>query len=831
MEINHSKSNARPSTLTALALAVSAAFTMPVQTVHAQGAVLEEVVVTARKREESMQEVPVAVSVLSEESLSNGRIEGISDLGTVVPGLVTGNVAAGTSGSIYLRGVGTGAGNPTFDQAVAINIDGVGISSAQLMNAGMFDLEQIEVLRGPQALFYGKNSPGGVIAVHTKDPGDEFEAQVSGHFETETEETAIRGVVSGPLGDRVGGRLSFGWTENDNNGFTVENEDLFLVPGVEATQIGFATDSNPVSNENLFVMGTLVWDPSDTVSVNFKYAHIEDDQEGMTGYNAQRIVCPQGAPNSNSPVPATNFDDCDIDDNVQMTGLSPVITAADPNYPGHTGNGFNTDESDFAALTITVDLSDSLTLTSVTGYFENEVTRFSEASYDAFAFLGNSGNGTLEQYSQELRVNSSFDGSVNFTAGLYYEEKEISNLNSITALDFVTLTAAPVGTHLVDTEATAYSAFAQVEWEIDDQWTLAAGARYSYEEKEGVIGAQDLEATSAAVFGPANAVSSVTAPLVDDNPDWSNFSPELTLRYQASDDVMFFASYKTAFKSGGIDGAFLGPELLLVTEPLDAIYDEETIAGFEVGMKSTLADGTLRLNVTAYTFDYEDMQLSNLETGAFGPTLTTFNAGDASLEGIEIETIWLTPVEGLTLTVNAALSNNEFDEYIANCLAGQTVALGCDVDSNGDGIGDGADKAGESLPNSSDLSATFGVDYQLTLSDNWGLGLNLSTSYKDEYNPSPELLPKDFYQESYWWTNAAVSLYSLDDAWEFYLRGVNLGDEYFTTNQSTIPGQGDATQTGVNTGNSAADDRQFLGDMFGFVDGGRRITLGFTYRM
>lgn len=149
-------------TLAALALAFLsvASVLMPAQSVRAESAnTIEEVVVTARKREESLQEVPVVVNVLTEDMINAGRIEGIKDLGTIVPGLVTTESTSSTQGLIFLRGVGSGSLTPLIDQAVSINVDGVGISSAALLNAGMFDLDRIEVLRGPQALFYGKNSP------------------------------------------------------------------------------------------------------------------------------------------------------------------------------------------------------------------------------------------------------------------------------------------------------------------------------------------------------------------------------------------------------------------------------------------------------------------------------------------------------------------------------------------------------------------------------------------------------------------------------------------------------------------------------------------------
>lgn len=165
---NYSKIN---SLVLALAI-VGTSLLMPMQSALAESMqTVEEVVVTARKRQESLQEVPVVVDVITEDTIRSQRIEGIKDIGAIVPGMVASKTISGTSGVIYLRGVGTGSSNPTFDQAVAINLDGVGINSAQMMQAGMFDMRQIEVLRGPQALFYGKNSPGGVIAIHTNDPG------------------------------------------------------------------------------------------------------------------------------------------------------------------------------------------------------------------------------------------------------------------------------------------------------------------------------------------------------------------------------------------------------------------------------------------------------------------------------------------------------------------------------------------------------------------------------------------------------------------------------------------------------------------------------------
>lgn len=821
------------SAASALAILSVTSALLPAQSVRAEsGFAIEEVVVTARKKEETLQEVPVAVTVLTENSITAQRIEGIKDLGNVVPGLVTSRVPAGTAGNIYLRGVGTGATTPLVDQAVAINIDGVGVSSAQLMNAGMFDLEQIEVLRGPQALFYGKNSPGGVIAVHTKNPTDEFEAEVSGMYETETEQLSIRGIVSGPMSDTLGGRLSLGWSETDKHRFNVQNSDEFVTgPVGEQIQTAYSTSDSPVEMENVFVMGTLLWEPTDNLAATLKVAHLQDDQEGHGNFGFQRTNCGVG----NTPqvvYPVSGVNNCKLDDNVQQGGLSPLLIAVDPHYSNHTGDGFFYNETNFASLDVRYDIGDSLTLTSVTGYLKNEEDRLSEAATQVAALLGNSREFELEQWSQEFRLNSAFNGPVNFTVGAYYEEKEIYSGNFVATIsDFafapvVGVFGVPLGRHINEQDGVAYSVFGQVDWELAEQWTLSAGVRYSHEEKEGHVSVDNISAQVLDPLAPAVLLQSDVT-LADDKPDWENFSPELTLSYFFDEDVMFFASYKTAFKSGGFDGGYK-PITLYVNEGFgiadDNVYNEETVKGFEVGMKSTLLDGTLRVNLTAYSYEYKDLQLGKLDSSIV-PSLKVVNVGAASVDGVELETLWVTPVEGLTLTANVAYGSSEYDEYVADCFTGQTVAMGCDDNFDAaTGSFTGADMAGESLPNATDLSVTFGLDYMVAMGDKWELGLNVSTSYKDDYNPSSLLLPKEWQQDSYWWTNASVSLYSADDTWEFYARGVNLGDELYTTQKGTAPLSGNAALNGTT-------DPSGVADAFAFIEGGRQFTLGFTYRM
>lgn len=818
-------------TLAAFALAFLSVISvlLPVHSVGAESAnVIEEIVVTARKREESLQESPVVVNVLTEEMINAGRVEGIKDLGTIVPGLVTTESVASTAGLIFLRGVGSGSLNPLIDQAVSTNVDGVGISSVGLINAAMFDLDRIEVLRGPQALFYGKNSPGGVIAIHTKDPTDEFDLELTAMYETEGEEPIIRAIISGPLSETLKGRLSFGWSDADNSRFDARNFDVFEPgPGGIPVQTAVGTPEDSVQTEKIYAMGTLVWEPTDRFSARLKYAHLEDNQDGHTNFNFQRTRCGLGAPQVIYPVPG--HDNCKMDGTVEVGGVNPVFTAADPNFPSYTGPGFADNEEDFVSLEINYAISDTFDMTSVTGYYDNGIDRIGDASFQVASVLFNSVLSDLEQWSQELRLNSNFDGTFNFLVGAYYEEKEIDQQNAVTLgstfiglpVSAVGLLAIPIGQQFVTQDSTAYSAFTELSWDLNDQLTLSAGARFSYEEKEGVI---ELNYFAVAPDGGPK----INAPLLDDEPDWDNFSPEVTLSYQYSDDIMFFASYKEGFKSGGFDAAWK-PGTILTTNvlagvPYDNIYDEEKVDGFEVGVKSTLIDGTVRFNATIYSYKYDGLQLTKLDFSESGvPAIRVQNAASATVEGLELEALWLTPVDGLTLTANLAFNNAEYDDYVADCHNGQTVQAGCTLNPNPvSGRFTGADMSGEPLSNASDVSATLALDYVVAIGGEWNMGFNVTSSYKDDYNPTSSLYPESWWQESYWVTNASVSLYSADDTWKFFVRGINLGNEYYAATGSSLGGNPNLTGT---------NDPSGLPDLFQFVNGGQQFLLGMTYRL
>ena len=200
----------------------------------------------------------------------------------------------------------------------------------------------------------------------------------------------------------------------------------------------------------------------------------------------------------------------------------------------------------------------------------------------------------------------------------------------------------------------------------------------------------------------------------------------------------------------------------------------------------------------------------------------------ASVDGLEVETLWVTPVDGLTLSANVAWAKSEFDEFVGPCWSGQTIAFGCNVYAPGFPSSRQTSmvliERVKNLPFASDLSATIGATYDTSLSNNWNLALSFNASFKDDYNPTPDLPPGPVLQDSYWWVNAGISLYSSDDTWEFFVRGVNLTDETFNISGGAAPFQGNAALSGTN-------DPSGIPDFIAYVQGGRQVMAGLTYRL
>lgn len=747
---------------------------------------LEEIVVTARKREESLQETPVAVTSFSAEFTERFRVERIEDISNFTPGLLVSDSGGQTGGVIFLRGIGSSGSSALIDQAVAVNVDGVPVNSGHIVRSTMLDIEQVDVLRGPQALFFGKNSPGGVIAFRTADPGEAFESEISAGYEFRADEWFLRGMVSSPITDTLGARLAISYSEADGH------------RRLRGTNIpGVAFEPRPdhyADSETLFLRGTLLFTPSDRLQIRAKATHYEDERNRGGSGLQQRVACPLGAPQA-----IVQMDDCRIDNVAFVGNFHPAVLASDPLFNASKPGGWQNHDQQLISVDVEYDLTPELSLTSITAFMNIDEQEQGEFGAEPAAKIMRATVYGNEKFSQELRLASAFSGPWNFMLGAYYEQGE-AETETIAVLAPALAGGQPftVGKQRMEQDQEAYSFFGQVMWDITPTLELSVGTRYSYEEKE-------VATTS---FG--NPVDLLAA-----KDDWSNFSSEATLSWRPTAEVMTYVSYREGFKSGGLDGsfnpAFAGPG------PHEVRYDEETIDGWEIGLKATLLDRTLLLNLAAFSYDYADLQLGNFDPES--TTLRILNVGKASVDGIEAELQWLpTAVPGLTLMGSLSLLDTNLDEFIGDCYTGQRPDQGCNMTLVGAAFTQ-QDLSGRSLPVAADLSGRLGFHYEMPISGNLNVGVSGDALYSDGFNGDTTQSPFTV-QSSYWKFNAALSLFSSDGRWTVSAIGRNLTDKYTFTNSGSVP------VTGSGTGTAAG----VPADILAVVQPGRTVSLQLTYR-
>lgn len=747
---------------------------------------LEEIVVTARKREETLQETPVAVTSFRSDFAERFRVERIEDISNFTPGLLVSDSGGQTGGGIFLRGIGSSSTSALIDQAIAINVDGVPVNSGHFVRTTMLDIEQIDVLRGPQALFFGKNSPGGVIAFRSADPTDAFESEVSAGNEFKADEWFLRGMISSPLSETVGARLAISYSEADGHR---------RLRGTDIPDIAFAPKPDKYADsETLFLRGTLLFRNHDGLQVRLKATHYQDERNRGGSGLQQRVACPLGAPQA-----IVQMDDCRMDNVAFVGNFHPDVLASDALFNQSKPGGWQDHDQQILSLDVEYDLTPSLSLTSISAYIDMDESEQGEFGAEPAAKIMRATVYGNEKFSQELRLTTSFSAPLNFMLGAYYETGDAETETiAVLAPALAGGQPFPVGKQRMTQDQDAYSVFGQVLWDITPSVELSAGTRYSYEEKS-------ISATS---FG--NPVD-----LAADEDDWDNVSSEATLSWRPTPDLMLYASYREGFKSGGLDGsfnpAFAGPG------PHEVRYDEESIDGWEGGVKAMLLNRTLLLNTAVFTYDYSDLQLGNFDPEA--TTLRILNVGKASVDGLEFEMQWLpSRVAGLTLSGSLSLLDTNLDEFIGDCYTGQRPDQGCNLTPVG-GAFTQQDLSGRSLPVAADVSGRLGFHYERPLTGSLNVAVSADALYSDSFHGDTTQSPFTI-QDSYWKINAAVSVFTSDDRWTVSATGRNLTDEYTFINSGSVPvtGSGTGTPTGVPA------------DILAVVQPGRTVSLQVTYR-
>ena len=799
--------------ISGVALAVIAGVQLgliPVVAAEEQSRAIEEIVVTARKRAEGLQQVPIAVSAFGEEYINQNAIGSIEDVMSVVPTFIGGQSQLGAGGAIYLRGVGSATGNALIDQSVAINIDGVAMAQATLMYAGQYDTRQIEVLRGPQSLFFGKNSTGGVVSFTTNDPGEQFEWELGGGYEVEAEERYASFILSGPVNDSIGARLYARYSSQEGYydivsvDAPVDTSNVGAVLGMMNSPLfgnnpalPSSVDNSPESTD-LFVRGTLTFAPSESWDARLKVTYSDREFDSYPQF-WQRSFCPGGSPNFlgiplSVLAPEVDIDDCKFDRDV-VTGNVSEAQLAGFVFGSPDADGYRDVEILLASLEVDYAFPGGLTLTSITGLYTVDDIAFQDQSNTPTAYLPTGESTDVDQLTQEFRLTSDWDSPINFLFGVYYERRDNESRGAIPGIGRI------LSAH--DQEQTAYSVYGELVWDLNEHVEISAGLRYTDEEK-------DIE----------TSINGVSTPFIipdGDNMRSDNLIPELTVSYFPDDNIMIYGSYKEGFKSGGFDGGALNAAAQGV---VDVRYDDETVNGFEVGMKSYFLGQTLQFNASAYTYDYENLQVTSFD--AVAVVVTTVNADGADINGVEFDLTWQPEsIDGLTFRGSAAYLDATYRDFISTCWTGQSPAAGCNVDVIPGGAFEGLDLGGEEIQRAPEFSAHLGLSYERPILNNSLLfGFAADVSYSDSYDVMQQR-KKGTRQPAYSMYNASFSLSDVDRTWSVALIGRNLNDQILRTIGQNVP------LSGARTGTVGAIPSDSLNL---FSERGREIIIQFKLR-
>ncbi len=628
--------NARMGVAVALAVVLLPA---KLDVVHAQEAgaarVLEEVVVTSRKRSESLQDIPIAVTAVNEETIRELRIDNIENVATITPNLLVHTSAGGSPSAVAcMRGMCRTNTIITEDPMVGTYVDGVYLGKAVGSLIDVLDLERVEVLRGPQGTLYGKNTLGGAINLVVRKPSGEFNANLKSTVGNEGQ-VQLRGGVDFPLGDKMAGRFSYLNMQRD----PVVTNPIGPDYGDEDVQAG---------------MLNLQWFASEKLSLNYLFDKTKVDQ--LSDVTTLTFA---NTPVYNSANPPQCISGC------TLVGWDIIGVDLKKNVTPEFSDTYISDGTDHHqeldvtghALIAELDIGDNTTLKSITSRRRVDVDY--ALSYGIKIFYAER---TVEttSYSQEFQLQGLVpDAGLAYTLGLFYysEDGEETNLQDIPGF------FARAG-YETEIESQSYALFGEATYDLNEQWDLTLGLRYTIEDKSADKIATDYSGASPVVFmNTYNGTYLGSTSLPSGAPvfyereiDNDSLAPRLSVTYSPVDDWMFYGTYARGYKSGGFNAASTSP---VSWQP----FEDVVVDSIELGAKATLWDGRAQLNVTLFHSEADDMQVQINQlspVGTFEAVLT--NAGQADVNGAEIEAS-LRPTDRLDITLGIGYQDAEFKEY------------------------------------------------------------------------------------------------------------------------------------------------------------------------
>jgi iron complex outermembrane receptor protein len=616
---------------------------------------LEEVMVTAQRREENLQTTPLAVSAVTSQMIENNRIFNVTDLAASTPSFsLTANTPLDLE--LNIRGVtNTRLDSPTADPSVGMFIDDVYIGRTGDINVDFFDIDRIEVIRGPQGVLLGKNVVGGALSVYTKAPEFERSAQAMlslGNYSS----VLVNGFATGKVAENLAGRFSFQRRTHDGYGYDMLNDRE--LDNLDSTQL----------------RGQLLYQPDDgNFSARVTVDYSKDSTNGITV-----IAVADGLSGGFRPRPWSTLR--------KFIGLNdPRISTAE--HSQYAGDDYISQQYFRRNTTgVALDLEwafNGFDLTSITSYrdvssgqmydqtgagpdlFDQlyEFSDFLAFNPTAATFLFSEPvreDAEIQAYSQEIRLTSSNDSRWDWIVGAYYKHDKVDKLDRFIGEGISGALPTLSGESHWDNRGkmSSIAGFAQLGFQISDAWKATIGGRYTKDDKSGYI--DGIQVATGDRFNPLDPVplTPLQRPFSTSYGDnWTEFTPQGIIEFQPNDNWYWYGSISTGFKGGGYEDT-----------PANEIaanipFDPETVTNYEIGFKATMMDGRMRLNATTFYMDYKDLQVQQTNQDCL--CNITDNASNAEIKGVEVELQWAMG-SGLIMFAGASFLETEYIDFIEN---------------------------------------------------------------------------------------------------------------------------------------------------------------------
>lgn len=725
---------------------------VPMHTAYAQATAIEEIVVTAQYREQRIQDIPISMQAFSGEDLLGMRILTPKDLASIVPGMFMNESSLNqTDPEFTLRGIGTNNNASNQNPTLSLYVGGVAVPYNGMIAHALFDMDRIEVLKGPQGTLYGRNTTGGAVNFIPRRPGSEWGGYINASYGNRNI-THVEGAVDIPVGESLALRVA-GVVALEDGWQTIDNRHLFDNPSLGSHRRNGDIDRNafrvsslwqPTSDFEVHTAVDAGWDDSQVIAMKHHGNTLHTDPNtfcsfAVTGVRDETQCASFGYDTTNAvhiPVTIGGYD-LTVQGPTDR-GVLTVVTDPNPD-PRTTIKEFGISgdidaQSIGLANTINWNL-ERVTLTSVTGYRIFQRTTGIGQQGGPFRTIGGISKQNINVVTQELRIASDDSwGDFNWVVGAYYSEEDVYDL-LVPDLSEHHLFST-IFHYNINQQNESIAGFGQVEWDMTEQIQLVAGIRYTSESR-------DFQQSGHTVGTPLPMVTAFNGAVDGDQVTW-----KAGVNYRPNEDWLVYASVATGFRGQSFPGniSFGDPDQL---QP----FEEENIIAYEAGFKSLLLDGRLKFNAAGYYYDWEDFQASTGVDVNEIRLIILGNAGDVEIYGVEAELVW-SPTAELSFYLGA---NYVDSDIIAGTYEGDTTTRTPEISLNGMLRYDSEKTYGLFQP-FAQFNFSFTDDVELQLPNHPG-----SSGY------------------SYWLANASVGAKLPDHNWEvsFWMR--NIGDKVYRT--------------------------------------------------